>query len=166
MSTIDGTDADVSGWAVGLAAFAGAIMVLIGIFQAFAGLAAIFEDDFFVVAPNYIYDFDVTTWGWIHLILGAIVGLAGISIFSGATWARSVGVLLAILSAVANFFIPYYPVWSVLIIALCVAVIWRSSPTCPSRQRKFVALPSCDCRRRSARSRGATTTLRVRRRRR
>ena len=125
MSTIDRTDADVSGWAVGLAAFAGAIMVLIGIFQAFAGLAAIFEDEFFVVAPNYIYDIDVTTWGWIHLILGAIVGLAGISIYSGATWARSVGVLLAILAAVANFFfIPYYPVWSVLIIALCVAVIW------------------------------------------
>ena len=125
MSTIDRTDAEVSGWAVGLAAFAGAIMVLIGIFQAFAGLAAIFEDEFFVVAPNYIYDIDVTAFGWIHLILGAILVFAGISIYSGAIWARSVGVLLAILSAVANFFfIPYYPVWSVLIIALCVAVIW------------------------------------------
>ena len=136
MSTIDRTDADVSGWAVGLAAFAGAIMVLIGIFQAFAGLAAIFEDEFFVVAPNYIYDFDVTTWGWIHLILGAIVGLAGISIFSGATWARSVGVLLAILSAAANFFfIPYYPVWSVLIIALCVAVIWALVTYVPDQAR-------------------------------
>ena len=122
MSTIDRTDADVSGWAVGVAAFAGAIMVLIGIFQAFAGLAAIFEDEFFVVAPNYIYDVDVTAFGWIHLILGAILVFADISIYSGAIWARSVGVLLAILSAVANFFfIPYYPVWSVLIIALCVA---------------------------------------------
>ena len=126
LSTIDGTDAEVSGWAVGLAAFAGAIMVLIGIFQAFAGLAAIFEDEFFVVAPNYIYDIDVTTWGWIYLILGVILVFAGISIYSGAVWARSIEIiLLAILNAVANFFfIPYYPVWSVLIIALCVAVIW------------------------------------------
>jgi hypothetical protein len=124
VSTLDRTDA-VSGWAVGLAAFAGAIMVLVGIFQAFAGLAAIFEDEFFVVAPNYIYDVDVTAFGWIHLILGAILVFAGISIYSGAVWARSVGVLLAILSAVANFFfIPYYPVWAVLIIALNVAVIW------------------------------------------
>jgi hypothetical protein len=124
VSTLDRTDA-VSGWAVGLAAFAGAIMVLVGIFQAFAGLAAIFEDEFFVVAPNYIYDVDVTAFGWIHLILGAILVFAGISIYSGALWARSVGVLLAILSAVANFFfIPYYPVWAVLIIALNVAVIW------------------------------------------
>jgi len=113
---------------VGVAAFAGAIMVLIGIFQAFAGLAAIFEDEFFVVAPNYIYDVDVTAFGWIHLILGAILVFAGISIYSGAIWARSVGVLLAILSAVANFFfIPYYPVWSIVMIALDIAVIWALS---------------------------------------
>jgi hypothetical protein len=125
MSTMDRTEAGVSGWAVGLAAFAGAVMLLVGIFQAFAGLAAIFEDEFFVVGPNYAYDVDVTTWGWIHLILGVIIALAGIAIFTGATWARSVGVTLAILSAVANFFfIPYYPVWAVLIIALDIAVIW------------------------------------------
>jgi hypothetical protein len=125
MSTMDRTDAGISGWAVGLAAFAGAVMLLIGIFQAFAGLAAIFEDEFFVVGPNYVYDLDVTTWGWIHLIIGAIVAFAGISIYSGAVWARSVGVVLAIISAVANFFfIPYYPIWAVLIIALNIAVIW------------------------------------------
>ncbi len=146
MSTIDRTDAEVSGWAVGLAAFAGAIMVLIGIFQAFAGLAAIFEDDFFVVAPNYIYDVDVTAFGWIHLILGVILVFAGISIYSGAIWARSVGVLLAILSAVANFFfIPYYPVWSVLIIALCVAVIWALVTYGPERgEVQLVAVPEED----------------------
>jgi len=100
-------------------------MLMIGIFQAFAGLAAIFNDEFFVVGPNYTYDLDVTAWGWIHLILGVVVAFAGISVYSGATWARTVGIVLAILSAVANFFfIPYYPVWSVLIIALCIAVIW------------------------------------------
>jgi|SRR5215204_29173 len=125
MATIDRSSSEVSGWAFGFAAFAGAIMLMIGIFQAFAGIAAIFNDEFFVVSRNYTFDLDVTAWGWIHLILGVIIAFAGISIYSGATWARAVGIVLAILSAVANFFfIPYYPVWSVLIIALCVAVIW------------------------------------------
>jgi hypothetical protein len=125
MATMDRSSSEVSGWAFGFAAFAGAIMLMIGIFQAFAGIAAIFNDEFFVVSRNYTFDLDVTAWGWIHLILGVIIAFAGISIYSGATWARAVGIVLAILSAVANFFfIPYYPVWSVLIIALCIAVIW------------------------------------------
>src|SRR5215211_710995 len=85
MATMDRTNAEVSVWAFGFAAFAGAIMLMIGI----------------------------------------IVAFAGVSVYAGATWARAVGIVLAILSAVANFFfIPYYPVWSVLIIALCIAVIW------------------------------------------
>jgi hypothetical protein len=122
---MDRSSTEVSGWAFGFAAFAGAIMLMIGIFQAFEGIAAIANDEFFVVGRNYTFDLDVTAWGWIHLILGVIVAFAGISVYSGATWARAVGIVLAILSAVANFFfIPYYPVWSVLIIALCIAVIW------------------------------------------
>lgn len=136
MATMDRTDARVSGWAYGFAAFAGAVMLLVGIFQAFAGLAAIFEDEFFVVGANYAYDIDVTAWGWIHLILGAIIAIAGVSIYTGAAWARSIGVLLAVLSAVANFFfIPYYPVWSVLIIALNIAVIWALVQYGPEQAR-------------------------------
>jgi hypothetical protein len=125
VSTIDRDLPAVSGWAVGFAVFAGSIMVMIGFFQTFAGLAAIIEDEFFVIRPNYVYDLDVTAWGWVHLILGIILVLAGLAIFSGAAWARAVGIALALLSAIANFFfIPYYPVWAVLIIALDVAVIW------------------------------------------
>jgi hypothetical protein len=122
---MDRSGTEVSGWAFGFAAFAGAIMLMVGIFQAFSGIAAIFNDEFFVVGKNYTFDLDVTAWGWIHLIIGVIVALAGIAVYGGATWARAVGIVLAILSAVANFFfIPYYPVWSVLIIALDIAVIW------------------------------------------
>ena len=114
-----------SGWIVGLVAFGGCIMVLIGVFQTLYGLAAIFEDEFFVVGPNYLYDVDISAWGWIHLILGLVVLAAGLGAIAGQTWARVVGIILAILIAVANFFtIPYYPLWSILIIALCVAVIW------------------------------------------
>ena len=62
--------------------------------------------------------------GWIHLLGGILVLLGGAYVFAGATWARVVGITLAVLSAVANFFIPYYPFWSLLIIALDVWVIW------------------------------------------
>jgi hypothetical protein len=118
----------VSGWAVGFTAFAGAIMLMVGIFQTFAGLAALFNDDFLVRAPNYTYDIDITGWGWIHLIIGLFVAAAGFAVFSGATWARAVGITLALLSAIANFFfIPVYPVWAVLIIALDIVVIWALS---------------------------------------
>jgi hypothetical protein len=115
----------VSGWAIGGLAFAGVMLILIGFFQAISGLAAILEDDFFVVAPNYTFEVDVSAWGWIHLILGIVIVLAGFSVFAGKTWARVVGVAVAALAALANFFfIPYYPFWSILIIALAIWVIW------------------------------------------
>jgi hypothetical protein len=115
----------VSGWAIGFSAFAGAIMILIGIFQFFAGLGALINDDLYVLTRKYAFDLDVTGWGWIHLILGVVIFAAGLGIFSGATWARAVGITLAIISAIANFlYIPYYPAWAILIIALDIIVIW------------------------------------------
>lgn len=115
----------VSGWAIGFSAFAGAIMILIGIFQFFAGLGALINDDLYVLTRKYAFDLDITGWGWIHLILGVIIFAAGLGIFSGATWARAVGITLAIISAIANFlYIPYYPAWAILLIALNVIVIW------------------------------------------
>ena len=108
--------------------FAAAIMIMVGAFQIIAGLAAIFDDQFFVVTRNYVFDLDATAWGWIHLLLGLLLVFAGWGIFSGATWARVTGMVLAILSAIANFFfIPYYPVWAIAIIALDVLVIWALS---------------------------------------
>jgi hypothetical protein len=116
---------DRSGMAVGFTIFAGVMMIMVGIFQGLWGLAAIIKDQFFVVTRNYAYNVDVTTWGWIHLVVAAIIVLAGFGLFSGAVWARTVGVTLAVLSAIANFLtIPYYPLWSILIIALDVFVIW------------------------------------------
>jgi hypothetical protein len=114
-----------SGAAIGFTLFAGVMMIMNGVFSALWGLSAILKDGFFVVAPNYLYDIDVSAWGWIHLILGAVVAMAGFSLASGAVWARSVGVILAALSAIAHFLvIPYYPVWSIIVIAIDVFVIW------------------------------------------
>lgn len=115
----------VSGWAVGFAVFAGCMMIMAGLFGAITGIAAIINDDLYVIRGDYVFKWDVTAWGWIHLVLGIIVVAAGIAVLTGRTWARVVGMTLAVLSAIANFvFLPYYPVWAIVIIALDVAVIW------------------------------------------
>jgi hypothetical protein len=115
----------VSGWAVGGITFAGTMLILIGMFQAIDGIAAIANDEFFLVTQNYTFDLDTSAWGWIHLLLGIGLMIAGWSIFAGKTWAAVVALTLAMLSAVANFFfIPYYPFWAILIIALNCWVIW------------------------------------------
>jgi hypothetical protein len=114
-----------SGAAVGVLVFAGVLMVLGGIFQALQGLVAIVNDTFYVVGEEYVFEFDVTTWGWIHLLLGIVVAVAGFFLFRGATWARAVAVVVASISIIANFmWMPYYPLWSLLIIGLDVLVIW------------------------------------------
>jgi hypothetical protein len=114
-----------SGWAIGGVTFASTIMILVGIFQAFAGLAAIIDDQFYVITQNYAFDLDTTAWGWIHLILGIVVALAGLALWGRKVWAATVAIFLAMLSAIANFFfIPYYPFWSILMIALAIWVIW------------------------------------------
>jgi hypothetical protein len=115
----------VSGWVVGGIYFAASLMLLVGIFQAIAGLTAILDDAFYVVTENYVFDLDVTAWGWIHLILGVLVAFAGWALFARRVWAGVTAIVLAMFSAIANFFfIPYYPVWSVLMIALAIWVIW------------------------------------------
>jgi hypothetical protein len=114
-----------SAWAAGYAAFAGVVLIMVGFFQAVAGLAAIVDDTFYVVGREYVFQFDATTWGWIHLIIGVIVLLAGFGIFSGNVLARTVGVLAAAISGLAAFmWLPWYPVWGVVIIALDIAIIW------------------------------------------
>jgi hypothetical protein len=114
-----------SGWAAGFALFAGIMMIMAGIWQALAGLIALLENEFFVATRNYTFQFDVTTWGWIHLLIGVVVGLAGLGLLAGQTWARVVGIFLAVLSAIANFlWIPYYPFWALTVIAVDVFVIW------------------------------------------
>jgi hypothetical protein len=110
------TGRQTSGWAVGFILFAAIMMIMVGVFQALQGLVAIFENEFYVATRNYLFQFDATTWGWIHLLLGLL---------SGRTWARAAAIALAVLSAIANFlFIPYYPFWSLLIITLNIFVIW------------------------------------------
>jgi len=123
-----------SGWAVGWTFFAAFMMIMIGVFHAIAGFAAILEDEFLSVVPAvgtqaqgdvYFLQFDATTWGWIHLLVGIVVLIAGFGLFSGAVWARTVGVIMAVISAIIGFaWIPWYPVWGIVIIAIAISVIW------------------------------------------
>lgn len=109
----------------GLTTLAGILLLLSGLWSFFAGLAGIINNKFYVITPNYAFKIDVTAWGWIHLILGIIVVAAGIGLLTGQTWARVVGVVIAVLSALANFlFLPHYPLWSILVIALDLMIIW------------------------------------------
>ena len=118
-------DREASGWAVGFTLFAGLMLIMAGCFQFFAGLVAIFENEFYVATRNYLFQFDATTWGWIHLLVGALVALAGFGVLAGRTWARVVGITLAVLSAIANFlWLPWYPFWALTVIAVDVFVIW------------------------------------------
>jgi hypothetical protein len=111
--------------AVGVTFFAALLMVIGGVMQAVQGLVALVNDTFYLVGREYIFQFDVTVWGWIHLVVGTILTLAGFFLFRGATWARAVAVLVASTGIVANFlWIPYYPLWSLTLIAFNVAVIW------------------------------------------
>jgi hypothetical protein len=114
-----------SGVAVGFTFFAAIMMILVGGFDILQGLAAIIKQHAYVVTTDYVWKFNVSTWGWINLILGVIVLLAGIALLGGATWARVVGIIMAVLVAFSNFmWLPYYPVWAVVMITISVIVIW------------------------------------------
>ena len=119
------TSNEVSEWAVGWTWFAAVMMWLIGAGHAINGLVALINDEFYVVGREYIFQFDVTTWGWIHLIGGILVFVAGVYLLSGAVWARVVGVTMAIISILLNFaWLPWYPLWSILMIIAAGFVIW------------------------------------------
>lgn len=115
----------VTGWA-GWIMFAGLIMVVSGAFSVIWGLSAIFNDDVFLVRhDNMIVALNYTAWGWTHLILGVLVIGTGLGLFAGATWARTVGVILVMLSAIANLLvIGSYPIWSTIVIAMDILVIY------------------------------------------
>ncbi len=113
-----------TGW-TGWIAFAGVMMIIGGALNLFYGIVAVVNDDWVVWTNRGNVVLDVSEWGWVHIILGAIVLLAGIGVFSGNILARTVGVIVASISLIVNFFyIPVYPLWALIVITLDVLVIW------------------------------------------
>jgi hypothetical protein len=116
---------EMTGW-VGWIAFAGTIMLLLGVFHVIQGLVALFKDEYYLVGKSGLtVSVDYTTWGWVHLIGGIIVAGAGLALFTGAVWARTIGVIVAMVSAILNIgFLSAYPIWSAIMIAIDLLVIW------------------------------------------
>ena len=113
-----------SSW-VGWIAFAGVMMALVGSFHVVQGLVALFDDDIFVVAESgLLVSVSYTTWGWVHVIGGVVLVIAGLCVFGGQVWARAVGVVLALASAVTSLgFMGAYPLWAVVVIGLDIVIV-------------------------------------------
>jgi hypothetical protein len=111
--------------AFGTVSFAGVILSVTANFQILEGISAVANDKLYVVGLNYAYEFDVTTWGWIHIVVGAIALATGIGLLVGQSWARVLGIFMAVVAIITNFaYLPYYPFWSIVIIGFGVFVIW------------------------------------------
>ncbi|MBT2510031.1 hypothetical protein J7I98_30070 [Streptomyces sp. ISL-98] len=114
-----------SQWAGGLTVFAAVMLMIAGVLDICRGIMAIAEDEVFVTTRDYIFEFDLTSWGWIHLVLGAVAVLVSFGLFTAATWARVSGVIIGGLVLVANFLsLPYYPAWSIVMIIASGFIIW------------------------------------------
>lgn len=112
-------------WALGGVVFAGVLMLVSGVMGILNGIAGIATDDVYTDIGDYVFKFSLTTWGWIHLVVGLVVAFTGWGILQGRDWARGMGIALASLYAIAYFmFLPYAPVWSVIAIAIAVFVMW------------------------------------------
>ncbi|WP_371496764.1 hypothetical protein OG871_12185 [Kitasatospora sp. NBC_00374] len=112
-------------WVTGLVLFAAVVMMVNGILEIFQGIMAIADDDVFVSTPRYVFRLDLTSWGWIHLILGLLVLVTGLALLRASAWARYAGIFFASLSMLGSFLsLPYYPLWSVVVLTLDVFVIW------------------------------------------
>jgi hypothetical protein len=105
--------------------FAGVMMIVNGTLGVLEGAAAIAKDNVYVLGVHYAYSFSISSWGWIHVVIGAALAISGFCLLAGAAWARWVGLLAAILSLATQFmFLPHYPLWSIIVIALDAFVIW------------------------------------------
>ena len=109
----------------GVTGFAAIMLTAVGCFQILQGIAAIANDDLFVAGQDYVFSFDTTAWGWVHLVLGLLGVGIGIAILTRMTFGLLAGVALAFVNMVAEFaFLPHYPFWAFLLIAFNVLVIW------------------------------------------
>ena len=110
---------------VGWTVFTPIMMMMIGVFNAVDGFAAIAADDIFVTGAAGSVVLDVGTWGWVHLVVGAVIATAGVFLLEGATWARFVAIGAVMINMTSQLlFLPAYPFWALLIIVLDVLALW------------------------------------------
>ena len=112
-------------WMNGYTVFAVSIMIVLGLWQILAGLTAVVRDGLYAKPPGYTFAFDIAAWGWVVLLLGVLIAGAAVVVLQGRTWGDTVATVLACLSMIVNFLlVPFYPIWSLAIIALGVTLLW------------------------------------------
>ncbi|MFD6399055.1 acetyltransferase [Nocardia sp. NPDC060249] len=120
--------------AEGISIAAAFMLIILAAVSILQGISAIADDKVYVAGIEYVYEFDTTTWGWIHVVLGALALICGVGLAIGSAWGRYGAMGIAALVIVANFMsLPYYPAWSIVIIALSVVIIWAVSTWRPER---------------------------------
>jgi hypothetical protein len=127
VTNLEGGDRDnrFGGRRAGSVGFAGILLIMVGFMHLIQGIVALMNDDFYVQTRNFVFSFDLTVWGWIHIVLAILVMAAGFGLFTGAMWARTVAVIAASVSLVGNFaWLPHYPLWGLALMALDVFIIW------------------------------------------
>ncbi|WP_241968162.1 hypothetical protein [Streptomyces sp. ICBB 8177] len=123
------------GSAAGLVLFAGVMMVANGILGIFEGVVAVAKQHVYVATPNYAFKLSLYSWGWVHIVVSALVLIVGLGVIAGQAWARAVGIVIVALSLLANFmFLPYYPFWSLIVLAIDIFVLWALCTYHPHRQ--------------------------------
>ncbi|MFI1281262.1 hypothetical protein ACH4U5_10985 [Streptomyces sp. NPDC020858] len=104
---------------------AAALMIFGGVMAIFEGISALAKDNLLVVTRHYLFEFNLTAWGWVHLIVGILLVVGGCAVISGALWARYFGVFIAGLGAIANFlWLPFYPLWALILVVVNLFVVW------------------------------------------
>lgn len=112
---------EASGWVI----FAATMFAIVGVFNFIQGLVFLVEDTWTVLTPDSILVFDLTTWGWILLILGVVEMIVSWGILSGQIWAQVVGIIIASVAIVLNVLsLSIYPIWGLIALVLQVLVIW------------------------------------------
>ncbi|WP_042364312.1 DUF7144 family membrane protein [Streptacidiphilus neutrinimicus] len=118
------------------AVFAGILLLLNGILGVLQGASAVSKDKVYLATARYLYQFDLTGWGWVQIGLGIVAVLVGAGLLAHQAWARWAGVVIAALSLVGQFlWLPYYPFWAVVVMAIDIFIIWGL--TRPTAYRDF-----------------------------
>lgn len=108
----------------GMIIFASALLAILGFFNLIDGIAAIAKASVYVAGARYVIG-DLRAWGWVVLILGVLQLVAALGVVAGNQLARWFGVAVIGLNAIAQlFFLPGYPLWSLMIIAGDVVALW------------------------------------------
>jgi hypothetical protein len=111
--------------AAGTSIGAGALLFTTAVLTVLQGIQALVDHRPLIIGSNYVYKFNATGWGWIHIATGIALGIVAIGLIAGAVWARITAIVMACISIVVMFmWLPYYPMWSVIVIALDVIIIW------------------------------------------